>query len=200
MGGLPESATVKLPMEWLIHPYSIPLEGSLQGHRLIDVVKLIAINNYGKRVTFCYNSNDFDLIIGKAVGAIELRGFADAEGGGRWTNTSVAEIRLLRNLNENDVVQLSLDNAFDVNAKMFVQYAIGNTSLKSIFMQNKLVTMRVNQPLENPALFIHIPKPISPMEIGQGSDPRTLGVKIKRIRIGRYQDGQVSFPLREQCI
>ena len=194
-----KSATVKLPIEWLEHPNIISLV-SPQGHRLVDVVKLIAINNYGKHAIFCYNSNDFSLTIGKAVGAIELHGFSDAEGSAMWTNSSVPEIRFMRKFNKNDVIELSLVNAYAANSELSIDYEIGSNLTKSIFLQNKKVLIPLNQSLENPTLFIHIPKPISPLELGLGNDSRSLGVMVNKVRVGAVQNGQLSFAPAEQCI
>lgn len=195
-----KSSPVKLPIELLKHPYIIPFDTSKMRHNLGDILKLIAINVYGKKVIYCYDSNSYDLQVGGAVGAIDPKGFAEQEGDARWTNAAVSEIQFQRKFEKDDVIEISLVNAFASNAELPVEYTIGNSSTKSVFQQSKQVRIPIKQTLDNPKLMIHIPKPVSPLELGVSADPRNLGVMISRIRIGRKQNGQVTFTPAEQCI
>jgi phosphoglycerol transferase len=124
----------------------------------------------------------FELALeGRAPALVELHGFSGAEPWGRWTDGPEARVSLARRLPECVEVAL-LAKAFGPNVGQEVTLAagasVGRVRLSGDLEERRLALCGAQGTSE---LRIGIPQPTSPRSLGQGDDPRRLGVGVRRI-------------------
>lgn len=111
------------------------------------------------------------------------QGFSHREDWGRWTNDDTAVIKLKGLLPENFKLVLEAF-AFGPNTGQPVKIRVGNSEkIITLSNQKSTVSLEFAGMRDAESLLIHVPKPISPQELGISGDTRKLGIGIMSIKI-----------------
>lgn len=171
--GPSESPEVEVPVELTENPYIVSVSPSL--------FRKYIRRNYDKYSKLCVGYQYRSLY---RHPAIEMKGFNGEEVGGLWT-TGQATLTLHQNLLKGDVVQLVFSDSFSLNMNNPTTLKLGGVTSQAIIKPGDVVELVADQPYVEPDIVISPFSSDSPKSLGLSEDVRSLGVKMKAIRIFR---------------
>lgn len=112
-----------------------------------------------------------------------IRGLGGAETWGAWSTDKSVIIEFLNPLPEHFTLHLKA-GAFGPNINLPFLVKVGN-EIKPISLISSFETVRIifNNPSRSNTIFIEIPQPTSPKELGISNDPRKLGISLYQLKI-----------------